>query len=153
MAGRRPKPTYLKLLQGNPGKRRLNPDEPKPPVELPPPPDHLNDVAKKEWQAMGEQLVRLGLLTSIDRAAFSAYCVTYARWVEAEEALKATGPVVRSPSGFPMLSPFYTVANQSLSQMRAYLTEFGMTPSSRSRTSVHAPEQTDSLEDFLFAKR
>jgi len=37
--------------------------------------------------------------------------------------------------------------------MRAYLTEFGMTPSSRSRTSVHAPEQTDSLEDFLFAKR
>jgi P27 family predicted phage terminase small subunit len=102
---------------------------------------------------MGEQLHRLGLLTSIDRSAFAAYCVIYARWVEAEEALKKTGPVVKSPSGFPMLSPFYTVANQSLAQMRAYLTEFGMTPSSRSRTSVRTGDNTDPLEDFLFGQK
>jgi P27 family predicted phage terminase small subunit len=153
MPGRRPKPTHLKLLQGNPGKRPLNADEPKPPVELPPPPDHLSELAKQEWKNMGEQLVKLGLLTTIDRAAFAAYCVVWARWIEAEQALKTTGPVVRSTSGTPMLSPFYTVANQSLSQMRAYLTEFGMTPSSRSRTSVAGEAKTDPLEDFLFGQR
>jgi P27 family predicted phage terminase small subunit len=153
MAGRRPKPTHLKLLQGNPGKRALNPNEPKPDLEMPTVPEHLSDAAKAEWTRMGEQLHRLGLLTSIDRPAFAAYCVIYARWVEAEEALKKSGPVVRSPSGYPMLSPFYTIANQSLSQMRTYLTEFGMTPSSRSRTSVRSGENADPLEDFLFGQR
>jgi len=102
---------------------------------------------------MGAQLSALGLLTAIDASAFAAYCVIYARWVEAEIALKTTGPVVRAPSGYPILSPFYTVANQSLAQMRSYLVEFGMTPSSRSRTSVRSTEQSDPLEDFLFAKR
>lgn len=153
MGGRRPKPSHLKLLQGNPGRRPLNASEPKPPAQLPPVPEHLSDSAKREWARMGQQLLNLGLLTSIDRSAFAAYCAVYARWVEAEESLRQTGPVLRSPSGYPMLSPFYTVANQSLSQMRAYMTEFGMTPSSRSRTSVGGTEQTDPLEDFLFGQR
>jgi P27 family predicted phage terminase small subunit len=52
-----------------------------------------------------------------------------------------------------MLNPYYTVANQCLSQMRAYLTEFGMSPSSRSRTSVGESQRNDPLEDFLFGQR
>lgn len=153
MGGRRPKPSHLKLLQGNPGRRPLNASEPKPPAELPSVPDHLSDSAKLEWEGMGQALLKVGLLTSIDRSAFAAYCTVYARWVEAEVALKQTGPVVRSPSGYPMLNPYYTVANQCLSQMRAYLIEFGMSPASRSRTSVKSGEQEDSLEDFLFGAR
>ena len=152
MPGRKPKPTHLKLLQGNPGKRALNTNEPQPPVEMPVAPDHLNDVARAEWKRMGERLLRLGLLTVIDGAAFSAYCVIYSRWIEAEEALKKTGAVVRSPSGYPMLSPYYTIANQSLQQMRAYMTEFGMTPSSRSRISLGNAESNDPMEDFLFGQ-
>ena len=153
MAGRRPKPTHLKLLQGNPGKRPLNANEPKPPLELPPPPDHLNEAAKKEWNRLGPQLVKLNLLSSIDGSGFAGYCVVYSRWVEAEEMLKKTGPVFKAPSGYPQLSPYYTIANQCLAQMRQYLIEFGMTPSSRSRTSVRTAEQTDPLEDFLFGQR
>ena len=56
MAGRRPKPTHLKLLNGNPGKRAINPNEPKPPAELPAPPDYLSEIAKVEWQRIGEVL-------------------------------------------------------------------------------------------------
>ena len=153
MAGRRPKPTYLKLLQGNPGKRPLNANEPKPQLELPPAPEHLSEGAKQEWERTGQQLLKLGLLTSIDKSAFAAYCVVWDRWVEAEQALKKTGPVVKSGNGSPMLSPFYTVANQSLAQMRQYMIEFGMTPSARSRISVGSNEQSDSLEDYLFGQR
>ena len=150
MAGRRPKPTHLKLLQGNPGKRKLNAHEPKPEVEILPVPDYLSDGVKAEWERMAKVLAQLGLLTSIDGVAFEAYCTLVARWREAEEALKKTGPVVKSPSGYPMLSPFYTVANQSLNQMRAFLVEFGMTPSARSRISLRNAEQRDPMEDFLF---
>jgi len=153
MAGRRPKPTHLKLLQGNPGKRPLNANEPKPPQELPPPPDHLNEAAKEEWNRLGPQLVKLNLLSAIDRSAFAGYCVVYSRWVEAELMLAKTGPVFKAPSGYPQLSPYYTIANQCLAQMRQYLIEFGMTPSSRSRTSVRNGEDGDTMEDFLFGTR
>jgi P27 family predicted phage terminase small subunit len=153
MTGPSPKPTNLKLLQGNPGKRALNRNEPKPSVELLAAPDNLSDGAKTEWVRMSGILAHLGLLTAIDGTAFEAYCTVVARWRDAEEALKKTGPVVKSPSGYPMLSPYYCVANQSLAQMRAYLAEFGMTPSARSRISITSGEQSDPLEDFLFAKR
>jgi P27 family predicted phage terminase small subunit len=150
MAGRRPKPTHLKLLQGNPGKRPINAHEPKPPLEILPVPAELSGRAKEEWERMAQPLAQLGLLSSIDGAAFAAYCTLAARWRDAEDALKKTGPVVKSPSGYPMLSPYYTIANQSLSQMRAYLTEFGMTPSARSRLAVRNAEPNDALETFLY---
>jgi P27 family predicted phage terminase small subunit len=153
MAGRRPKPTHLRLLQGNPGKRPVNPNEPKPAREIPSPPEYFSETAAKEWGRMSEQLLRLGLLTAIDYAAFCAYCTIYARWVEAEEALKKTGPVVRSPSGYPMISPYLTVANRALDQMRQYLTELGLTPASRSRISVGHGEQNDPMEAFLFGQK
>jgi P27 family predicted phage terminase small subunit len=149
----RPKPTHLKLLQGNPGKRAMNQNEPRPEPGLPVAPDHLSPAAKEEWESMGKQLLQLGLLTMIDKAAFAAYCVCWARWREAELAMQATGPVIRSPGGTPMLNPFYCVANQALNQMRAYLTEFGMTPSARSRLSIKSGDQADPLEGFLFGKR
>ena len=145
MAGRRPKPTNLKLLHGNPGKRPIGPNEPKPAVEIPSVPDHLNEVAKLEWNRVGEKLARLGLVTELDRAALAAYCCEYARWVEAEEALKKTGTVVRSPNGYPILSPYWTVSNRALEHMKSFLIEFGLTPASRARLSVttHAEDPFD----------
>ena len=74
-------------------------------MEILPCPDHLSDGAKAEWERMAKLLAQLGLLTAIDGVAFEAYCTLVARWREAEEALKKTGPVVKSPSGYPMLSP------------------------------------------------
>jgi P27 family predicted phage terminase small subunit len=149
MAGRRPKPTHLKLLQGNPGKRPINPNEPRPKIEIPPAPEHLSEAAKTEWNRIAEVLARLRLLTALDRAALAAYCTVYARWVEAEEALKKTGPVVKSPSGYPMISPYLVVANRALEQMRAYLVEFGLSPASRSRISVNTHEEPDAFENWM----
>src|SRR5687767_13860175 len=146
MAGRRPKPTHLKLLHGNPGKRRINEHEPQPPVETPSAPDHLNEAAKTEWERMAELLARLGLLTSLDRAGLAAYCVVYARWVEAEEALKRTGHIVKSPSGYPMVSPYLVVANRSLEQMHKFMVEFRLSPASRSRISINAQSGDDPFE-------
>lgn len=101
---------------------------------------------------MAKDLAQLGLLTQIDRAALAVYCQAWGRWVEAEEALKKHGVMVKSPSGFPMQSPYLAVANRAMQQMKEMLTEFGMSPSSRSR--VHAapmvPEEPDPMEHLLF---
>lgn len=91
MAGRKPKPTGLKLVTGNPGKRALNENEPRPPVpDAPPrPPRHLTKDAKAEWNRISRELWLLGLLTEIDTVALAAYCDSYATWVEARGALMA----------------------------------------------------------------
>ena len=55
-----PTPTNLKLLRGNPGKRKLNANEPDPEPAIPPCPSHLDKVAKKEWRRISKELLALG---------------------------------------------------------------------------------------------
>jgi P27 family predicted phage terminase small subunit len=141
--GRRPKPTRLKVIAGNPGKRPLNAHEPRPEPRAPKCPSHLTGKARAEWRRMSKHLFDLGLLTDIDRAALAGYCQAYGRWVEAEEALAKHGIVVRSPSGFPMASPFLAIANKALEQMHRFGIEFGLTPASRSRVSAVPPQRAD----------
>lgn len=135
-AGRPRKPTTLKVLEGNPGKRPINKDEPKPIPVAPKCPAHLDPVARKEWRRISANLEPLGLLTQIDMAALAAYCQVYSRWVEAENQIRKHGMLVKSPNGYPMQSPYLNIASKAVEQMKAFLTEFGMTPASRSRISV-----------------
>ncbi len=69
--GRRPKPTALKLLTGNPGKRPTNPDEPTPDLGLPRPPAWLSAAAKREYSRLGRQLLAQGIMTILDRNALA----------------------------------------------------------------------------------
>ena len=150
MAGRKPKPTRLKVLQGNPGKRQLNDREPKPEPVTPECPEHLSVEAKHEWDAMSRKLHKLGLLTDVDRAALAAYCQAWGRWVDAERMLTQYGSVVKAPSGYLIQSPYLAIANKALAQMMRILTEFGMTPSSRSRIAVPEGEPDgDAFDAFL----
>jgi P27 family predicted phage terminase small subunit len=72
----------------------------------------------------------------LDRAALAAYCQAYGRWVEAEEKVREFGAVIKAPSGFPIQSPYLGIANTAMRQMRDFLTEFGMTPASRTRIEI-----------------
>lgn len=147
-SGRRPVPTALKLLRGNPGKRALNDAEPKPEPRLPKPPGHLGPEARREWRRAGRLLMAMGLVSELDRSALAAYCQAWGRWVEAEEQLRKYGMVVKSPSGFPIQSPFLAVANKAMDQMRGYLVEFGMTPASRTRVHADLPAEPDPLDKY-----
>lgn len=149
--GRRPAPTTIKALRGTQRADRANVKEPKPKVAVPQCPSHLSPEAKKEWKRMARDLAELGLMSRIDRAALALYCQAWGRWVEAEESLKKHGVMVKSPNGFPMQSPYLAVANKAMEQMRALLTEFGMSPSSRTRvhgTAVISMEP-DPFEEYL----
>ncbi len=151
MAGRKPKPTNLKLLQGNPGKRKLNKNEPKPTAKtIPRPPAHLDVVARSEWRRVAPKLFAIGLLTPVDRSALAAYCVAYSKWVEAERAIRDRGMVTVTPNGYPCISAWAVVSNKAMRQMREFMAEFGMTPSSRSRVQVDTDDaESDPFENFL----
>ena len=152
MVGRKPKPTNLKIVTGNPGKRPLNDREPKPKAAIPESPSHLSRRAKAEWRRVSKELKTLGLLTRLDRAALAAYCEAWATWVEASEKVQETGRVIRAPSGYPVINPYVSIANKALNQMYRFMTEFGMTPASRSRLSVSADEErTDPAEKYFRA--
>jgi len=147
MRGRKPKPTLIKQLEGNPGKRRLNDREPVPPEGLPECPDFLDEEARAEWYRTAAVLKEMRLLSRADRSALAAYCTAYSRWVQAEDQVKKHGSVVLSPNKkFPMKSPYLTVADQAMEAMRKFMVEFGLTPSSRSR--IRVPERTDAVDDF-----
>ena len=153
MRGRKPKPTVLKLIEGNPGKRRLNDREPVPPDGMPDPPDFLDAEARAEWDRTSKVLADMGLLTKADRSALAAYCVAYSRWVQAEAQVAKYGTIVKSPEkGFPMKSPYLTVADQALEAMRKLMVEFGLTPSSRSRIRIpDGGQAADEFEAFVEA--
>ena len=56
MAGRKPKPTAPKKLEGNPGKRKLNTKEPVPEKGMPDCPKWLLPEAKEEWRRLCQKL-------------------------------------------------------------------------------------------------
>lgn len=143
--GGKPKPTRLKKLEGNPGKRPLNEFEPTPKQELLECPSHLTGEAKAEWKRMAPKLYRLGLLSEIDGAAFAAYCQSYALWVEASIKLK-DGSYIVLVNGYPQQNPYLSVMNKAIKEMKAFMTEFGMTPSSRSRISAVPPPPSSKAE-------
>ena len=145
MRGRRPKPTRLKILTGNPGKHPLNQNEPRPSPEIPDCPPELGPVARREWDRLVAELEKLKLLTNLDRAALAAYCGAYALWSEATEAIQKFGTMVKSPSGYPIQSPYVSIANRQAELMMRISSEFGFTPASRSRIAV-----PNSAEPTLF---
>ena len=81
------------------------------------------------------------VLTNLDRAALAAYCGAYALWAEATEAIQKYGTMVKSPTGFPIQSPYVSIANRQAEIMMRIASEFGFTPASRSRISAPAPDR------------
>jgi P27 family predicted phage terminase small subunit len=144
-----PTPTKIKLLRVNPGKRALNANEPKPRSAIPSCPPHLNPVARKEWRRAIRELAALGLISNLDRAALAIYCEAYARWVFASDHIRKFGLIMKSPGGFPIQSPYLAILNKAIEQMRTFIVEFGMTPSSRSRVTIAKPPEEDEFEKFL----
>lgn len=150
--GRKPKPTELKRLAGNPGKRPLG-NEPQPPRPegTPYAPRHLNDAAKKEWRRLVGILLEMGLYTVVDRAALAMYCQAWGRWVVAEKKVAEGEEMLKSEKGIFYQNPWRHEANRAYEQMRKMLAEFGLTPSSRTRLTALASESEPSLAEQLFA--
>jgi P27 family predicted phage terminase small subunit len=143
--GRRPPPTYLRLLRGNPQRRPLNTNEPQPevPAEFPEPPPHIEGYAHDEWYRIGPELHRMRLLTVADLKIFEFYCQSYGRWRDAEEALQRfrrgdpnmKGLIVKGQTGAMIENPLIYTARKAASDCMRYALELGLSPAARARLS------------------
>lgn len=147
--GRKPKPTHLKVLSGNPGRRPLSESEPKPQPVAPPCPRWLPKDAKAKWKELAPELERLGLLTAVDGPAFAMTLLHYAIAVEAAKRINAEGITAVDERGLPRKHPLHQVLRDHSTSFRAYLAEFGLSPSSRVRLALPGQEdEGDEYEEF-----
>lgn len=151
--GPAPKPTVLKELQGNPGKRALPAGEPRPGRgrSAPAAPRWLGEEARAEWRRVARRLWEVGLLTEVDVDALAVYCETFAAWKRAEAVVRSKGEVVRTSNGNLIQNPYLAIANRAKRDALLMMREFGMTPAARSRVSVEDEGERElSLADQLF---
>lgn len=129
------KPTALKLLQGNPGKRKLSEDEPRPKTGAEMPEELLGlPDALRAWKKWAPILAGLGILTEIDGPAFGRLCCL---WAEQRQRLREDRPS----------------DSQLLSEIRRLEALFGMNPADRSRLHVAAPKPETKLSRFRGARK
>jgi P27 family predicted phage terminase small subunit len=139
-----------RALEGLPGKSRVAPVVEMGPI--PECPEWLPDRAKEEWDRVAPALHKSGLLTGLDVSALEGYCVTYAKWREAEQQLAEGGLVVLTPNGCAQVNPAQSIANQAQKLLILWVKAFGLSPDSRGRMELPpAPPVVD--EDSLFLKK
>jgi P27 family predicted phage terminase small subunit len=111
---------------GNTASKALSMRELECPAELPP-------LAREEWNRIVGELIALGVLSKFDRGPLAIYCGAYAMWAEAMKALEEFGTMIKSPTGYPVQSPYVAIVNRQAEVMLRIAGEFGFTPASRSR--------------------
>jgi len=147
MVGRKPKPTHLKIVTGNPGKRPLNKKEPKPKGDLVNPPAWFNETQRAEWKHIIAQAPK-GLLKKLDIGILTVYVSAYCDMIAAQEKINEHGIASKKGSTVLVSQAFHAKSRASLVLMKA-ASELGFTPSSRSRITVDSPEEeTNPFEEM-----
>jgi len=165
MAGPAATPPALKLLNGRSEGRDSGGRVVTPPPDFrripPKPPTWLSREAKAEWKRVVPGLSRLDLTKEEDRASLSAYCETWATYVDAIRQVRKDGIVVENrsirkdgtESVWKTKNPAMAVAERASQQLRSWAAEFGLTPSSEGKlsTAFGAVEGTPDDEGNPFA--
>ena len=154
MRGRKPTPTHVKLVTGNPGKRKLNEKEPKSKRRIPSPPDHLSRGALVAWGMYSEQLDRMGVLTEADTGKLMLLCETHAEVVTLLKDMEKRGKWqrVKTKSGGYMerQRPMVAQFNEARRQLRALQADFGLDPTTRPRLKrVEDGDERDPAEAYF----
>jgi len=153
MRGRKPTPTAIKVVSGNPGKRKLNNKEPAPTGGLSGAPEWLDDMQKQYWDSAIKSAPP-GLLKSLDRDILVIWVVSaclHRKAVQAQSKLdqgKVAPFLTKTPNGMPVQSPYIAIINKQAQIMIKAAAEMGFTPSSRSRIHVES-EDIDPGDEFF----
>lgn len=136
MRGRKPKPTYLRVLDGNAGRRPTNGDEPQPvgALEECPPPEELSDEQKAVWRKAIANAPP-GLLRKLDWGVFEQWVVHHANFLDASRRVAKSGQLIKKGEGWDW-NPYMSIMNKQSALALKCAAELGFTPSSRSRVKI-----------------
>ena len=174
MKGRKPKPTARQLSEGDPRKLGVHKLEAKLAAEpraskgLGDCPRHLRGRARAAWNFWSEELAAMNMDRRPDRMMLEGACVAYETAVYAYETLEKQGRLIAKrkmvtkrvldPQTNAMVEtsellvvdvkthPAVIVQRSAWMQLRAFCSEFGLSPVSRQR--VAAEKKDDGLEDL-----
>jgi phage terminase small subunit len=116
MRGRKPLPTLIKQTKGTLRRHRANRQEPRPKGFLSDPPVQLTDGAKEAWR-LAISSAPEGLLTGLDANILAAWAVAADLFWRAQDGLAKTGLLIKSPNGFPVMSPYLAIINKQAQMM------------------------------------
>ena len=156
MSGPPKTPTHLRLVKGNPSKRAINKNEPKPPSGVPPIPKHFDKRGKYWFKRMGEELDAVGVMSTLDAKALELLVEAYTEYRHHCEVLDKEGYTYQTSSAtgekIVKAHPAAAMKADAWKRIRAMLSEFGMTPASRSKVEIKAPAGEDPFAEFLKAR-
>lgn len=155
---RLPKPTALKVAEGNRGRRPLGTkSEPNPDLltDLTAP-DWLSATAKRVWDKQAPRLQKVRLLTVADTYVFAMWCQETGNYIDAQIQInqqveeaggKASALIAdRGDGKQPQPNPWLIVQSMASKKSLQLGREFGMTPVGRRLCAVEV--QTDMFNDI-----
>lgn len=146
--GPKPKPTNLRVLEGNPGRLPINDGEPHP-SGAPECSDYLSEDAKTKWRSIMDS-VPPGMITNADGPILEAFCEAWATHKQASEALNRSRDllgdnlVVRDKP-----SPYLRIRNEAARTMASLATRLGLSPADRNGLKLGVPKSKNKWADLI----
>jgi P27 family predicted phage terminase small subunit len=150
--GRPRTPTPAKILHGTFRRDRANRNEPQPeaPKELKAH-EWLDNYGRDCWGAHVPELVRLGVLTSLDVLLFAGVCERWSTYRRAVDDSKKT-LTHRTKANGTCSKPQVAIAKAAFDSFRQGLEQFGCSPATRAKVSATPPADDDPFAAFRAKK-
>lgn len=152
MAGRKPHPTHLKILQGNPGKRPLNKHEPQFDNDPPEPPHYLSDRAHAIFLIVRARLAAQGYASSSHTEALTLLAIRMEEVEICTERLNTEGLTQERTDQWGVVyrrpRPEIVMRHEAAKHVQSLLAEFGLTPSSATKVIVPSKQPHNAFQKF-----
>ena len=145
---------------GNPGRRPIPPDAVEPPAasaeDMREPPAELGEFGAEHWRELAPRLIEAGILTDLDWPVFLQLCEAWQQWQEnGRQVARTGGPIIRgkdpnNPASWQW-NPYVHLEERGRKAYHRLATEFGMTPSSRTKVRDARPKRPRSIKEQLGA--
>lgn len=150
---RSPKPTALKVIEGNRGKRPLPLNEPQPRPITPAIPPYLGRIARKRWDELLPELEMAGVLTIVDGDIFACYCAAYQDVCELSADVAANGRTYEvGTNGAQSTRPEAVLLQKAKDDLRRFGAELGIGAASRTKVEVKKPDGAPKAIDRVIGK-
>lgn len=154
-AGKKRVPDAIKLIKNTkPGAGGSNKSKPSWGGVAPKPPEGLSEAASGLWAQLCERLTAQGVIEDVDYCALQLLVQAYDDWVVADEALKESGgafyeSVTDKGALFIRAHPAFVQRSDAARRTHALLSEFGLTPASRSKVTAKNAQQEDPATQYF----